>query len=105
MVNPNQPPSTQTVGRFAHQANINAETFLLTSGQSVILDSDSYINNKVIQVNTFSGTLTLTTSLDGVVFLPGPAISAIGIYSIPIPCRYIKLQATGNCSGLVLGSL
>lgn len=101
----NVPLSPQQVNRFAKKPNINAANFSLTTGQSVVLDSDGYINNKVIQINTFSGTLTLTTSLDGVVFLPGPAIGAVGIYPIPVPCRYVKLQATGNCSGLVLGSL
>lgn len=97
--------NTQKVDRFAKKSNINAASFSLTAGQSIVLDSDGYINNKVIQVNTFGGSLTLTTSLDGVVFLPGPAVGAIGIYPFPLPCRYVKLQATGNCSGLVLGSL
>jgi hypothetical protein len=103
--NPNAPYGTQEVNKQAKKANINAVSFLLTSGESIILDSDPYINNKTIQVNTFNTSIILTVSLDGKTFLPGPSISAIGIYKIPLPCRYIQLQASGNCSGLVLGSL
>ncbi len=62
MVNPNTPPSTQTVNKFANKANINAAGFNLTSGQTVILDLDPYISNKTIQVSTFSGGLTLLHS-------------------------------------------
>jgi hypothetical protein len=97
--------NTQYIDKFAKRSNINSVSFSLETGQSTILDSDSYINNKTIQINTFNTGLTLTVSLDGINFLPGPAISAVGIYKIPLPCRYVQLQASGNCSGLILGSL
>jgi hypothetical protein len=105
MANPNQPPSTQVVDRFASQSGINGEDFNLTAAQTVVLDSDPYINNKVIQVNTFNSGLSVSISLDGKVFFPGPAISGIGIYPVTLPCRYVKLTASGNCSGLVFGSI
>ena len=42
--------------------------FNLTSGQTVVLDLDSYIGNKVIQVNTFAGSLSVDISCDGINF-------------------------------------
>ena|SRR5271166_5778685 len=105
MANPNVPPSGQTVDKFAKQANITAEAFSLTIGQSIILDLDSYVNNKVMQINTFSGSLTVKISLDGLNFFTGPSISSTGITVFPIPCRYIQLTSTGTCAGLVFGSL
>jgi len=97
--------NTQLVNKAAKKPNINSDSFLVTPSNPVILDSQSYINNKVIQVNQFNSGLTVQISLDGVNFYAGPTISTIGIYSVVVPCRYIKFTSTGNCSGLVLGSL
>jgi hypothetical protein len=97
-------PST-VVDKFAKQANITAATFNLTSGQTVILDLDSYVNNKTLQVNMFSGSLSTMISLDGNIYFPGPAIAGIGLYSFTLPWRYLKLTSGGNCSGLAVGSL
>lgn len=105
MANPNAPLAPQTVNKFANKANINAAGFNLTTGQTVTLDLDSYISNKTIQVSTFSGGITAQISLDGNVFFPSIAIGAIGIYPFPLPWRYLKLTATGNVSGVVVGSL
>jgi hypothetical protein len=97
--------NTQQVNQLANRPNITAASFDLTSGQSIVLDLDSYVSNKTIQVSTFSGGLTVEISLDGINFFPSIAIAAIGLYSFPLPCRYIQLTASGNCSGTVIGSL
>jgi len=97
--------NTQVVNRFAKQSNITAESFLLTAGQSVVLDLDSYISNKTIQVNEFNTSLVVQISLDGINFFAGPTIGTIGMYTIILPCRYVQLTAGGTCSGLVVGSL
>jgi hypothetical protein len=101
----NAPLNPQQVNRFANKANTDASPFSVTSTTSVTVDSGPYINNKVIQVNAFAGSLTVQISLDGKEFFPGPAIAATGIYPIALPCKFILFTSTGNCSGLVLSSL
>ena len=101
----NVPLNPQQVNRFANKANINARGFNLTSGQVVVLDMASYIGNKLIQVNTFSGSLSVEISCDGINFFAGPAIAATGMYIVPLPCKFVQLTSGGNCSGLVVGSL
>ena len=101
----NVPLNPQQVNRFANKANTDSSLFSVTAAAPVTIDSGPYINNKVIQVNTFSGSLTVQISMDGKEFFAGPAISAIGIYVVPLPCKFILFTSTGNCSGLVLSSL
>jgi trimeric autotransporter adhesin len=97
--------NTQYVNKFANRSNIEAASFNLTSGQTVVLDLDPYISNKTMQVSTYNGGLTVEISLDGINFFPSIAIAAVGLYSFPLPCRYIQLTASGDCSGIIVGSL
>lgn len=101
----NVPLNPQQVNRFANKANIDSSSFSVTPTAPVTVNSGPYINNKVIQVNEFAGSLTVQISLDGEEFFPGPAISATGIYPVALPCKFILFTSTGNCSGLVLSSL